>query len=608
MNDEQEIIELGVVGIKNMGSYSSEVSYEKLNVVTYQGSSYCAKKDTVGNLPTNTEYWQLYAQKGDTGLTGPTGPTGLTGPAGPKGDPSGAPLAVSSTSEMSDTTKVYVNKTDGKWYYYDGDSWEIGGTYQSTEVADNAIDIYKLDDLLAINFDKSYANINFGNATTGHYKYINDGVITDVENASYNYYDVSLDNNTIYNFGGFNNFSVPAIIVYDSSDNSVVYTTPIANSLTRFENVSLVFKTNKSGLKAYINKALYNVHTVPYCYVYNTFLTKINKVDTEKSITKLTEIDGYLCDLRSESEVTIDTIRMSPYADGHTNVYKLSKGVKYIVKSSNVYNYCGLVILNEKMQLSYKSSSENVGGTPVPFTYEFTATNDGYVYLLDWTYNSIHIKSSIIAKNGNKYKNLKWSLIGDSLTDPNVNDSVKKYYSYIQDDLGIQLQNLGQSGCGYMRKFQGGNNFVEQSLLLDDDVDVVTIFGSFNDQHYFDNMGTTSDVTTSTLLGSVYVALTNIITNNPNAKIGVILPTPWASTGLNPNNLSDNANTYIEGIRTIAHKLSIPVLDLFYESNMYAWRSAFRSLYYVNSDGVHPNSDGNKRFAYEIEAFIKKLI
>lgn len=43
----------------------------------------------------------------------------------------GNPLVASSTSDMIDTSKIYVNTSDGKWYYYDGDSWEIGGTYQS---------------------------------------------------------------------------------------------------------------------------------------------------------------------------------------------------------------------------------------------------------------------------------------------------------------------------------------------------------------------------------------------------------------------------------------------------------------------------------------------
>ena len=57
---------------------------------------------------------------------------------------SGSPLVASSTSEMTDTDRVYVNTTDGKWYYYDGDSWEIGGTYQSTALASDSIYSYQM--------------------------------------------------------------------------------------------------------------------------------------------------------------------------------------------------------------------------------------------------------------------------------------------------------------------------------------------------------------------------------------------------------------------------------------------------------------------------------
>lgn len=52
---------------------------------------------------------------------------------------SGSPLVATSVAGMTDTTKVYVNTTDGKWYYYDGDSWEIGGTYQTAGIADDSI-------------------------------------------------------------------------------------------------------------------------------------------------------------------------------------------------------------------------------------------------------------------------------------------------------------------------------------------------------------------------------------------------------------------------------------------------------------------------------------
>ena len=139
MNNEQETILLGIVGIKNMGTYNSETTYEKLNVVTYQGSSYCALKETTGNVPTNTEYWQLYAEKGSKGDTGNTGSTGPEGPTGPTGNPGAAPIPVSDSDDMTDTTKIYVLTTDGHWYWYDTDNtqWTDGGVYQATGIDPN---------------------------------------------------------------------------------------------------------------------------------------------------------------------------------------------------------------------------------------------------------------------------------------------------------------------------------------------------------------------------------------------------------------------------------------------------------------------------------------
>ena len=61
---------------------------------------------------------------------------------------SGSPIPVASTSSMTDTSRVYVNTTDGKWYYYDGDSWEIGGTYQATGIGENTVSYNELSKLL----------------------------------------------------------------------------------------------------------------------------------------------------------------------------------------------------------------------------------------------------------------------------------------------------------------------------------------------------------------------------------------------------------------------------------------------------------------------------
>lgn len=50
---------LGVVAMEPKGEYNADTFYEKLNVVTYNKSSYVAKQKTQGNLPTDTTYWQL---------------------------------------------------------------------------------------------------------------------------------------------------------------------------------------------------------------------------------------------------------------------------------------------------------------------------------------------------------------------------------------------------------------------------------------------------------------------------------------------------------------------------------------------------------------------
>ena len=47
------------------GDYNAQTTYQRLDFVTYKGSSYVAKKTTAGNDPTDTEYWQLLAKNGE---------------------------------------------------------------------------------------------------------------------------------------------------------------------------------------------------------------------------------------------------------------------------------------------------------------------------------------------------------------------------------------------------------------------------------------------------------------------------------------------------------------------------------------------------------------
>ena len=52
---------------------------------------------------------------------------------------SGNPIPVSSTSQMTDTSKTYLLTSDGYWYWYNGSAWIQGGLYQSTGIDKNSI-------------------------------------------------------------------------------------------------------------------------------------------------------------------------------------------------------------------------------------------------------------------------------------------------------------------------------------------------------------------------------------------------------------------------------------------------------------------------------------
>lgn len=88
---------------------------------------------------------------------------------------SGSPLAASSTSGMTDTTRIYVNTTDGYWYYYNGTAWTQGGIYQTSVENDeysNELEmnykLYKGAGRLPTANQLNFATINSSGAIVGN--------------------------------------------------------------------------------------------------------------------------------------------------------------------------------------------------------------------------------------------------------------------------------------------------------------------------------------------------------------------------------------------------------------------------------------------------------
>lgn len=101
------------------GTYNAGTSYTVGDIVDYNGSSYANKVNSTGNLPTNTTYWALLAEKGATGATGSTGATGATGAAGANGSNGADGLDITWLGAYAGGTSYVINDAVS----YDGSSY-----------------------------------------------------------------------------------------------------------------------------------------------------------------------------------------------------------------------------------------------------------------------------------------------------------------------------------------------------------------------------------------------------------------------------------------------------------------------------------------------------
>jgi hypothetical protein len=76
----------GARGLSPRGAWGTNASYLANDLVTFQGSSWRAKRNNTNKPPaTSAADWEKFAAKGDPGQVGPPGPLGAVGPAGPAG-------------------------------------------------------------------------------------------------------------------------------------------------------------------------------------------------------------------------------------------------------------------------------------------------------------------------------------------------------------------------------------------------------------------------------------------------------------------------------------------------------------------------------------------
>ena len=536
---------------------------------------------------------------------------------------SGTPTPVSSISQMTDTTKTYVLTTNGYWYYYDGNNWVQGGIYQSTGIANDSVDILKLDNKLESNFTPllSKANNNPIQTLSGWCRVVSNqlSIESDATN-TYEYQIFQLKNNTIYQFYGWQFYDLANLIIVDSNDNNkILYSSKYGSGGSTAEFFNGLYKTPVNGdIKAYISYTLTVNSGLKWYLTRKTLICEYNDIKMNKnfndSLNLMDTVNNAFINADNSNVVT-----PSSYIENFKyEIYSLKKGYTYKVHYVNNYAVAGLVISDLEYTKLYNSSEESIGAVYVEGDYTYIPTNDCYCFL-SYTPNQSYQPSIELLLDENLQDKIgfnKWYAIGDSITEVNFR-SLHNYLYWTNQDLPqLEIINLGVSGTGYKRVSGGNNTFINRLDLINSynlENSIITVMGSINDMQYVtNNLGELGDTTTDTLYGSMYTFFNTLFTKFNGVRIGCISPINWKNS-----DSSSELPKYIKALKDTCELFNIPFLDLTKETNLRPNNPNFLNTYYIadgsgssgqlDTGGVHPNSLGHKLMYGRIKEFIKSL-
>lgn len=212
----------------------------------------------------------------------------------------------------------------------------------------------------------------------------------------------------------------------------------------------------------------------------------------------------------------------------------------------------------------------------------------------------------------------KWLAIGDSITQSAYSNIGSPYHKYIADKIGCTVINAGYGGTGYFNAASGFAYTRIDSGLYDLTADFVTVFLGTNDWWQSGqsvplttvNLGVLGDTNkTATFYGAVDYTLSKLAKMYNGKPVSVVTPLDRANSFSETLNYSTGngipLSAVADAIIKVARKYSMPVFDLYRESNFNAGDTAFKNSY--QPDGLHPNDAGHQLLARKILSFINSL-
>jgi len=213
-------------------------------------------------------------------------------------------------------------------------------------------------------------------------------------------------------------------------------------------------------------------------------------------------------------------------------------------------------------------------------------------------------------------KGTKINFLGDSITEGAGTSSHDKMFTMlIEREYGAICQNYGIGGTRIARQKtpteeKWDRDFISRVPEMDNDADIVVVFGGTNDFGHGDApLGTMNDRTPYTFYGALHCLYTALTEKYPDVPVVILTPlhrlNEDSPKGDNKPAPVGTLKEYVNIIREVAEYYSLPVLDLFKESGLQPKIPVIQQKYVP--DGLHPNDDGNAILAHKIARFLETL-
>ena len=212
----------------------------------------------------------------------------------------------------------------------------------------------------------------------------------------------------------------------------------------------------------------------------------------------------------------------------------------------------------------------------------------------------------------------KINFLGDSITAGFATSCEECIYlNVLKKKAGLaEARNYGISGTRYAIQKEIGNkcadvnSFSKRFEQMDDDADIVVVFGGTNDFGHGDApLGDFLDRSPETFYGACHYLYSGLIRKYLGKNIVIITPlhrcNELSARGECKTKDYGTLKEYVDIIREVAEYYSLPVLDLYANSGLQPMVEEIRTTYIP--DGLHPNDLGHQIIASKLETFLRSL-